>query len=162
MAAIWGPNVLFCMSNRTKRIHLVPGRREWRPFQEWLSARMEPALEAWFGKVEVLRESAAPPPPGGSYIFGYHPHGLFPIGAGLRPSGLRAAPTGFAETDSHAGPTFYISLFLLGLRGSAFRHEVPKGYRLMWESTPSRFVTAEVHAGPTLSVVGLLWMYPPP
>ena len=38
------------------------------------------ALKAWFGKVEVVREGSAPLDPSDRYIFGYTPHGLFPIG----------------------------------------------------------------------------------
>lgn len=41
---------------------------------------MKTALKAWFGNVEVVREGGAPMDPSDSYIFGYTPHGLFPIG----------------------------------------------------------------------------------
>lgn len=42
---------------------------------------MKTALKAWFGNVEVIREGTAPLDPFDRYIFGYTPHGLFPIGA---------------------------------------------------------------------------------
>lgn len=41
---------------------------------------METALKAWFGNVEVVREGSTPLDPADRYIFGYTPHGLFPIG----------------------------------------------------------------------------------
>lgn len=41
---------------------------------------METALKAWFGNVEVVREGNTPLDPADKYIFGYTPHGLFPIG----------------------------------------------------------------------------------
>lgn len=42
---------------------------------------METALVSWFGHVEVVRDGSSALDPGGKYIFAYHPHGLFPIGA---------------------------------------------------------------------------------
>lgn len=41
---------------------------------------METALKAWFGNVEVVREGTTPFDPQDKFIFGYTPHGLFPIG----------------------------------------------------------------------------------
>lgn len=56
------------------------GRREWAPIQKWCHKHMETALRAWFGNVEVVREGTTPFDPEDKYIFGYAPHGLFPIG----------------------------------------------------------------------------------
>ncbi|KAK9814027.1 hypothetical protein WJX73_009556 [Symbiochloris irregularis] len=57
------------------------GRREWPRLQEWLLARLEPALAEWFGSVDVVYEGTDQLDMGHRYVFGYHPHGLFPIGA---------------------------------------------------------------------------------
>lgn len=56
------------------------GSREWAPIQKWCHKHMEAALKAWFGNVEVVREGNTPLDPEDKYIFGYTPHGLFPIG----------------------------------------------------------------------------------
>ena len=56
------------------------GRREWAPIQKWCHKHMETALKAWFGNVEVVREGTTPFDPQDKFIFGYTPHGLFPIG----------------------------------------------------------------------------------
>ncbi len=44
---------------------------------------METALKAWFGNVEVVREGTTPFDPQDKFIFGYAPHGLFPIGMAI-------------------------------------------------------------------------------
>ncbi|KAK9829305.1 hypothetical protein WJX72_005048 [[Myrmecia] bisecta] len=61
------------------------GRRQWPACRQWLTANLQECLESWFGTVEVVREGDKPLPPDGKYIFGYQPHGLFPIGAGYLP-----------------------------------------------------------------------------
>lgn len=61
------------------------GRREWAPIQKWCHVNMETALKAWFGNVEVVREGTSRLNPHDKFIFGYTPHGLFPIGAGFLP-----------------------------------------------------------------------------
>lgn len=58
----------------------VVGRREWPAIQKWCHANMLTALRAWFGNVEVVREGSERLDPADRYIFGYTPHGLFPIG----------------------------------------------------------------------------------
>ena len=57
------------------------GCREWPWLQEWLRLHLGAALRAWFGSVQVVYEGSKPVPPGLKYVLGYHPHGLFPIGA---------------------------------------------------------------------------------
>ena len=42
---------------------------------------METALLSWFGSVEVVRDGDNVFSTDSKYVFGYHPHGLFPIGA---------------------------------------------------------------------------------
>ena len=56
------------------------GRRESALIQKWCHKHMETALKAWFGNVEVVREGTTPFDPQDRFIFGYTPHGLFPIG----------------------------------------------------------------------------------
>lgn len=58
----------------------IAGRREWPWAQLWINQNIETSLKAWFGSVEVVRESSEPLDPNERYIFGYTPHGLFPIG----------------------------------------------------------------------------------
>lgn len=57
------------------------GCRQWEAFRTWITTNMPAALEAWFGKVEVVRDGDAPFDPQQRHMFGYTPHGLFPIGA---------------------------------------------------------------------------------
>nr|AZI70899.1 acyl-CoA:diacylglycerol acyltransferase 2.3 [Lobosphaera incisa]QIT07021.1 type-2 diacylglycerol acyltransferase DGAT2C [Lobosphaera incisa] len=61
------------------------GRRQWPACRKWLTANLQDSLESWFGSVEVVREGDQPLDPNGKYIFGYQPHGLFPIGAAYLP-----------------------------------------------------------------------------
>ena len=42
---------------------------------------METSLLSWFGSVEVVRDGDSVFSTDSKYVFGYHPHGLFPIGA---------------------------------------------------------------------------------
>ena len=63
--------------------HGVTGRREWPAFVDWFSRNLQPSLEGWIGPVEVIYEGAKPLPVDGRYVFGYQPHGLFPIGERL-------------------------------------------------------------------------------
>lgn len=72
---------------------------------------METALKAWFGNVEVVREGTTPFDPADKYIFGYAPHGLFPIGV-------------------LAYPPFCHTVSMLLLRNHLLRH-VQSVYRLI-------------------------------
>ena len=56
------------------------GRREWPAFRDWFADSLTPALNAWMGSVEVVYEGKAALDPERRYVFGYAPHGLFPIG----------------------------------------------------------------------------------
>ena len=71
---------------------------------------MEPALQAWFGKVEVVHESPEPLKPGGKYIFGYAPHGLFPIGEHAMLRALSATLLGKHAIGGVLDTLFYIPL----------------------------------------------------
>ncbi len=59
------------------------GCREWPAYRQWIMRTIETSLVAWFGNVEVVRDGDSVFSTDGRYIFGYHPHGLFPIGANL-------------------------------------------------------------------------------
>lgn len=50
---------------------------------KWFSENLQPSLEAWIGPVDVVYDGAKPLLPDGRYVFGYQPHGLFPIGADI-------------------------------------------------------------------------------
>lgn len=57
------------------------GKREWPAFKDWFARNLQPALNAWMGTVEVVYDGKVPLDPSKKYVFGYAPHGLFPIGA---------------------------------------------------------------------------------
>ena len=61
------------------------GKREWPAFRDWFAASLTPALNAWMGSVDVVYEGKQPLDPARRYVFGYAPHGLFPIGAAALP-----------------------------------------------------------------------------
>ena len=48
--------------------------------KSWLSQHLGGALRAWFGTLEVIYDGKQPLNPHNRYVFGYQPHGLFPIG----------------------------------------------------------------------------------
>ena len=93
------------------------GQREWPAIKAWLGANLQPSLQAWFGSVEVVYEGKAPPPPDQKYVFGYHPHGLFPIGASfLLPSQLCAALCFYKATAPQLAPASICNLLIGGRR----------------------------------------------
>eukprot|EP00884_Botryococcus_braunii_P007964 jgi/Botrbrau1/17169/Bobra.0157s0061.1 len=57
------------------------GSREWPIFRRWICRSLDLTLSAWLGGVEVVYSGKKPLEASGKYIFGYTPHGLFPIGA---------------------------------------------------------------------------------
>jgi Diacylglycerol acyltransferase len=59
------------------------GCRQWNGFRRWITANIDEALTAWFGRVEVVRDGKTKFDPQRRYMFGYAPHGLFPIGMQL-------------------------------------------------------------------------------
>ena len=67
---------------RPRASSLLPcaGKREWPAFRDWFASNLAPALTAWMGDVEVVYEGEKKLDPGSKYVFGYAPHGLFPIG----------------------------------------------------------------------------------
>jgi len=71
------------------------GRRRWPALCDWTSRHIEGSLAHWFGGVRVLRHGSAPTSAEKKYILGFHPHGLYPTGAGflsLMPSFRDAMP----------------------------------------------------------------------
>lgn len=67
---------------------------------DWFSENLQPSLEGWIGPVEVVYEGAKPLLADGRYVFGYQPHGLFPIGECLP---LRVLACWLAE-EKHGMP----------------------------------------------------------
>lgn len=61
------------------------GSREWPAFQKWLGGEAERVLPMWFGSLSVQVEQGATFHPDQSYVFGYLPHGLYPLGAAYLP-----------------------------------------------------------------------------
>ena len=64
----------------TFTLYACAGRREWPAFRDWFADSLTPALNAWMGSVEVVYEGRQALDPERRYVFGYAPHGLFPIG----------------------------------------------------------------------------------
>lgn len=62
---------------------LHAGCRQWNSFRRWITANIDESLTAWFGRVEVVRDGHTEFDPQRRYMFGYSPHGLFPIGMHL-------------------------------------------------------------------------------
>lgn len=61
------------------------GSREWPGFIEWLGKQVQRVLPYWFGNFQVVLEKGAKFNPEGKYVFGYGPHGLYPLGAAYLP-----------------------------------------------------------------------------
>ncbi|CAK0784954.1 hypothetical protein CVIRNUC_008159 [Coccomyxa viridis] len=61
------------------------GKREWPAFRDWFAHNLAPALDAWMGNVEVVYAGQEKLDPSSKYVFGYAPHGLFPIGGPYLP-----------------------------------------------------------------------------
>ena len=68
---------------------LRAGKREWPAFRDWFSRNLAPALDAWMGDVEVVYDGQDKLDPSSKYVFGYAPHGLFPIGEPLQQPSLK-------------------------------------------------------------------------
>lgn len=61
------------------------GSREWPRFRNWLGEQAEKVLPYWFGFLDVQLEDGATFSPEQKYVFGYLPHGLYPLGAAYLP-----------------------------------------------------------------------------
>lgn len=65
------------------------GRREWPAFQAWMGAQLERFLPSWLGSCEVVldggKAAAEAFDPKQRFIFAFHHHGLYPLGAGYLP-----------------------------------------------------------------------------
>jgi len=76
------------------------GSRRWPGFQRFFVQYLQTSLELWFGKAEIINSTGNKLDPEGKYIYGYHPHGLYPAGAGL----ITALPS-FKERVCDKSPT---------------------------------------------------------
>lgn len=61
------------------------GCRTWPAVLSWFAEHVEASLKAWFGRVEVVCDFDGELDPHHKYVFGFHPHGLYPTGAGFLP-----------------------------------------------------------------------------
>jgi 2-acylglycerol O-acyltransferase 2 len=61
------------------------GHREWPMFRNWLGEQAERVLPYWFGFLDVKVEEGAVFSREQKYVFGYLPHGLYPLGAAYLP-----------------------------------------------------------------------------
>ena len=57
------------------------GRREWPRFRDWMGKSLPAALATWLGPLDIVYDGQTALNPKNKFVFGYHPHGLFPIGA---------------------------------------------------------------------------------
>ncbi|GAX74485.1 hypothetical protein CEUSTIGMA_g1934.t1 [Chlamydomonas eustigma] len=61
------------------------GSRRWPWLVKWFGENLDASMKFYFGGFEIIRDFKADPDPSRRYIFGFHPHGLYPTGAGLLP-----------------------------------------------------------------------------
>lgn len=61
------------------------GKREWSRFRNWVGIQAEKMLPRLLGSFQVVAAPGAKFDAGKRYVFGYAPHGLFPIGAAYLP-----------------------------------------------------------------------------
>ncbi len=61
------------------------GRREWPRFRNWVGAQAQRVLPTLLGSFQVVAAPGAEFDREKRYVFGYAPHGLFPIGAAYLP-----------------------------------------------------------------------------
>jgi len=99
------------------------GCREWPWFRQFISRYIDKSLERWFGRAEVIMSSGKKLDPQGKYIYGYHPHGMYPVGAGLlqtlpkfRKDVCEYAPTGLCATALFIPPVLRDILCWFGTR----------------------------------------------
>lgn len=59
------------------------GCRKWPAFQAFIAKHIEASLKRWFGRIEVINAAGKKLDPEEKYIYGYHPHGMYPVGAGF-------------------------------------------------------------------------------
>ncbi|MEW5310901.1 MAG: hypothetical protein WDW38_002655 [Sanguina aurantia] len=86
------------------------GSGAWPRLMDWISDNMEHSLMFWFGSVVLRSECKAPPDPTGRYVFGFHPHGLYPTGAGFLPlmPSMRSAFAGIRPVTLVASVMFLV------------------------------------------------------
>eukprot|EP00210_Caulerpa_lentillifera_P002989 g2854.t1 len=76
------------------------GCRRWPRFQKFMEPYIEKSLSLWFGSIQVVNAAGRKLDPKEKYIYGYHPHGMYPVGAAF----LQALPQ-FREKICEAVPT---------------------------------------------------------
>ncbi|GMH39261.1 hypothetical protein BSKO_07159 [Bryopsis sp. KO-2023] len=88
------------------------GCRKWPVVRTWFNRHLPESLKFWVGKVNLIYASENKPDPDKSYIFGYHPHGLYPCGAAFFPllPGFEVVFPGLTPATLSASVMFFTPL----------------------------------------------------
>ena len=113
--------IYYFRSNKGNPQHT--GCRKWPEFQSFIGPYVEKSLNRWFGRAEVINASGKKLDPKGKYIYGYHPHGLYPVGAGFlqampqfRKNVCDHVPTSLCATALFIPPFLRDMLYWYGVR----------------------------------------------
>lgn len=78
-------SIIFKGSNLISLFLCVLGCRKIPAVRNWFTKHLSRCLRFWQGEVELIYAGHGKPDPKESYIFGFHPHGLYPLGAAALP-----------------------------------------------------------------------------
>lgn len=88
------------------------GCRKWPAVRSWFHRHAADSLKAWMGRVDLVYASDDKPDASQKFIFGYHPHGLYPCGAAALPllPGFERLFPGLTPATLSASITFFAPL----------------------------------------------------